>query len=198
MSHLSRQRKIHDNVVSPVGHRHTVININLPNKTPNKGNQCNIMLETISTPDRIPRYDIQVTWQCEHLESCSLITEPFCQYESLGLTSVDLPISRPLTFLPMQGSTGLIRRVRQSQQDTFSSHRVFRKLLLIQIKQRRAWLLLGWVTTKRYCPCKQSACSTVSGGLEVTFMTLVPRLSVREGLLALHSPGKIKHLTLHS
>ncbi|KAG8306239.1 hypothetical protein J6590_051583 [Homalodisca vitripennis] len=58
-----------------------------------------------------------------------------------------------------------------------------------RIKQRRAWLLLGWVTAKRSCPSKQPACPAI-GGLEVTFKPLVPRLSVREGFLALTSPGK--------
>ncbi|KAG8319290.1 hypothetical protein J6590_095178, partial [Homalodisca vitripennis] len=29
-----------------------------------------------------------------------------------------------------------------------------------RIKQRRAWLLLGWVTAERYCPCKQLSCSS--------------------------------------
>ncbi|KAG8257248.1 hypothetical protein J6590_053896 [Homalodisca vitripennis] len=42
-----------------------------------------------------------------------------------------------------------------------------------QIKQRRAWLLLGWVTAERYCPCKQPACPAVGGGSEVTFKPLV-------------------------
>ncbi|KAG8329511.1 hypothetical protein J6590_084507 [Homalodisca vitripennis] len=34
--HLSRQLRIHDNVVSSEGHHHTIFNINLPNKTTNK------------------------------------------------------------------------------------------------------------------------------------------------------------------
>ncbi|KAG8319659.1 hypothetical protein J6590_086779 [Homalodisca vitripennis] len=45
------------------------------------------------------------------------------------------------------------------------------------------------VTAERSCPCKQPACLAVGGGLEVTFKPLVPRLSVREGFLALTSPG---------
>ncbi|KAG8292769.1 hypothetical protein J6590_031748 [Homalodisca vitripennis] len=49
-----------------------------------------------------------------------------------------------------------------------------------RIKQRRAWLLLGWVTAERSCPCKQPACLTNDGGSEVTFKPLVPRLSDRE------------------
>ncbi|KAG8296486.1 hypothetical protein J6590_056045 [Homalodisca vitripennis] len=60
--------------------------------------------------------------------------------------------------------------------------------------KRRAWLLLGWVTAERSCPCKQAACPAVGLGSEVTFKPLVPRLSVREGFLALISPGKIRHL----
>ncbi|KAG8329512.1 hypothetical protein J6590_084349, partial [Homalodisca vitripennis] len=63
-----------------------------------------------------------------------------------------------------------------------------------RIKQRRVWLLLGCVTVERSCPCKQPACPAVGGGSEVTFKPLVPRLSVREGFLALNSPGKIKPL----
>ncbi|KAG8289575.1 hypothetical protein J6590_101761 [Homalodisca vitripennis] len=143
MSHLSRQRKIHDNVVSPVGHRHTVININLPNKTPNKLKKRLIYK---NRADVLQRHEDSKFYRCEIYEDASfqiserlhgnagalgklqcwldslsiavfiltfifghliiapnveagLITEPFCQYESLGLTSVDLPISRPLTFL---------------------------------------------------------------------------------------------------
>ncbi|KAG8268530.1 hypothetical protein J6590_023908 [Homalodisca vitripennis] len=53
------------------------------------------------------------------------------------------------------------------------------------IKQRRAWLLLGWVIAKRSCPCKQPACPAIGRGSEVTFKPLIPRLSVREGFLAL-------------
>ncbi|KAG8300878.1 hypothetical protein J6590_065609 [Homalodisca vitripennis] len=46
-----------------------------------------------------------------------------------------------------------------------------------QSKQRQAWLLLGWVTAERSCPCKQPACPAVGGCSEVTFKPLVPRLS---------------------
>ncbi|KAG8303132.1 hypothetical protein J6590_018596 [Homalodisca vitripennis] len=63
-----------------------------------------------------------------------------------------------------------------------------------RIKQRRAWLLLGWLTAERSCPCKQSACPAINGGSEVTLKPLVSRLSVREGFLALTSPGKIRLL----
>ncbi|KAG8282636.1 hypothetical protein J6590_031886 [Homalodisca vitripennis] len=61
-----------------------------------------------------------------------------------------------------------------------------------QIKQRRAWLLLGWVAAERSCPCKQPACPAVGGGSEVSFKPLVPRLSVRKDFLALTSPGEIR------
>ncbi|KAG8308733.1 hypothetical protein J6590_102766, partial [Homalodisca vitripennis] len=44
-----------------------------------------------------------------------------------------------------------------------------------RIKQRGAWLLLGWVTSERSCPCKQPACPVIGGGSEVTFKPLVPR-----------------------
>ncbi|KAG8266625.1 hypothetical protein J6590_067691 [Homalodisca vitripennis] len=64
-----------------------------------------------------------------------------------------------------------------------------------QIKQRRAWLLLGQVTAERSCPCKRPACPAIGGGSEVTFKPLVPRLSVREGFLALTSPGSKAALT---
>ncbi|KAG8309461.1 hypothetical protein J6590_085312 [Homalodisca vitripennis] len=43
-----------------------------------------------------------------------------------------------------------------------------------QIKQSRAWPVLGWVTAERSCPCKQSDCRVIGGGLEVTFKPLVP------------------------
>ncbi|KAG8324939.1 hypothetical protein J6590_079587 [Homalodisca vitripennis] len=65
-----------------------------------------------------------------------------------------------------------------------------------QIKQRRAGPLLGQVTAERSCPCKRPACPAIGGGSEVTFKPLVPRLSVREGFLALTSPGKIRHSLL--
>ncbi|KAG8245567.1 hypothetical protein J6590_103488, partial [Homalodisca vitripennis] len=38
--------------------------------------------------------------------------------------------------------------------------------------ERRAWLLLGWVTAERSCPCKQPACSAIGSGSEVTFKPL--------------------------
>ncbi|KAG8328675.1 hypothetical protein J6590_104555 [Homalodisca vitripennis] len=66
-----------------------------------------------------------------------------------------------------------------------------------QIKQRRAWPLLGQVTADRSCPCKRPACPAIGGGSEVTFKPLVSRLSVREGFLALTSPGKIRHSLLY-
>ncbi|KAG8287348.1 hypothetical protein J6590_040427 [Homalodisca vitripennis] len=37
-----------------------------------------------------------------------------------------------------------------------------------QIKQRRAWPLLGQVTAERSCPYKRSACPAIGGGSEVT------------------------------
>ncbi|KAG8307305.1 hypothetical protein J6590_024953 [Homalodisca vitripennis] len=45
-----------------------------------------------------------------------------------------------------------------------------------RIKQRRAWLLLGWVTAERYCPCKQLSCSSARP-------LVFRRLSVREDFL---------------
>ncbi|KAG8304894.1 hypothetical protein J6590_083338 [Homalodisca vitripennis] len=58
-----------------------------------------------------------------------------------------------------------------------------------RIKQRRAWLRFRWMTAERSCPCKQPSCPAIGGGSEVTFKPLVPKLSVREGVLALASPG---------
>ncbi|KAG8328313.1 hypothetical protein J6590_000973 [Homalodisca vitripennis] len=48
-----------------------------------------------------------------------------------------------------------------------------------QIKERRAWLLLGWVTAKRSFFCKQPTCLAIGSGSEVTFKPLVLRLSER-------------------
>ncbi|KAG8323289.1 hypothetical protein J6590_006294 [Homalodisca vitripennis] len=59
---------------------------------------------------------------------------------------------------------------------------------IAQCSGYNAWLLLGWVTAERSCPCKQPVCPAIGGGSEVTFKPLVPRLSVREGFLALTSP----------
>ncbi|KAG8262484.1 hypothetical protein J6590_052129 [Homalodisca vitripennis] len=47
------------------------------------------------------------------------------------------------------------------------------------------------LTAERSCPHKP-ACPAIGGGSEVTFKPLVRRLSVREGFLALTSPGKIR------
>ncbi|KAG8299811.1 hypothetical protein J6590_091929 [Homalodisca vitripennis] len=58
------------------------------------------------------------------------------------------------------------------------------------IKQRRAWLLLGWVNAERSYTCKQPTCLAISGS-ELTFKALVFRLSVLEGVLALTSPEKV-------
>ncbi|KAG8272169.1 hypothetical protein J6590_047184 [Homalodisca vitripennis] len=33
-----------------------------------------------------------------------------------------------------------------------------------RIKLRRAWLLLGWVTAERSCPCKLPACPAIGSG----------------------------------
>ncbi|KAG8278894.1 hypothetical protein J6590_011294 [Homalodisca vitripennis] len=54
----------------------------------------------------------------------------------------------------------------------------------------RVSLLLGWVTDERSCPINAPV---GGGGSEVTSKPLVPRLSVREGFLAVTSPGKIRH-----
>ncbi|KAG8328700.1 hypothetical protein J6590_103760 [Homalodisca vitripennis] len=42
------------------------------------------------------------------------------------------------------------------------------------------WLLLGWVTAERSCPCKQPVCPAVGGDSEVTIKPLVPRLKYCE------------------
>ncbi|KAG8309925.1 hypothetical protein J6590_073722 [Homalodisca vitripennis] len=49
-------------------------------------------------------------------------------------------------------------------------------------EEKWAWLLLGWVTAERSCPCKQPTCPAIGGGSETTFKPLVHRLSVREHL----------------
>ncbi|KAG8278886.1 hypothetical protein J6590_011286 [Homalodisca vitripennis] len=51
--------------------------------------------------------------------------------------------------------------------ETYSTLRVQRLSQDNPIKQRRAWLLLGWVTTERFCPCKQPDCPAIGGGSEV-------------------------------
>ncbi|KAG8286315.1 hypothetical protein J6590_062818 [Homalodisca vitripennis] len=57
----------------------------------------------------------------------------------------------------------------------------------------RGCCLDGW-PAERSCPYKQLACPAIGGGSEVTFKPFVPRLSVREGFLALTSTdgNKIK------
>ncbi|KAG8262623.1 hypothetical protein J6590_050119 [Homalodisca vitripennis] len=52
----------------------------------------------------------------------------------------------------------------------------YARQLCSRIKQRRAWLLLGWVTAERSCPCKQPACPAIGGGSEVTFKHWSPAL----------------------
>ncbi|KAG8284228.1 hypothetical protein J6590_107607, partial [Homalodisca vitripennis] len=64
--------------------------------------------------------------------------------------------------LPVRSSGGdQCKRVRRLSQDN-------------QIKQRRAWLLLGWVTAERSCPCKQPACPAIGGGSEATLSRWSP------------------------
>ncbi|KAG8336416.1 hypothetical protein J6590_045382 [Homalodisca vitripennis] len=63
-----------------------------------------------------------------------------------------------------------------------------------RIKRRRSWLLLGWVTAERSCPCKQLPARPLVVGRK----PLVTRLSVRESFLALTSPGKIRNPLLYS
>ncbi|KAG8304481.1 hypothetical protein J6590_092507 [Homalodisca vitripennis] len=68
-------------------------------------------------------------------------------------------------------------------------HRVQRLSCDDRIKQRRAWMLLGWVTAER-CLCKQPACPVIAGGSDVTFKLLVPWLCIRKCFLVLTSPEK--------
>ncbi|KAG8255260.1 hypothetical protein J6590_096808 [Homalodisca vitripennis] len=52
-----------------------------------------------------------------------------------------------------------------------------------------AWPLLGWVTAKQSCPCKQPACLGVGGGSKVTFKPLVPsNWNTRRGASLLSIP----------
>ncbi|KAG8281673.1 hypothetical protein J6590_054563 [Homalodisca vitripennis] len=60
-----------------------------------------------------------------------------------------------------------------------------------RIKQRRAWLLLGWVTAERSCPCKQPSCPAVGGGSEVTFKP-TPRALTGLFITYFGSKGKLK------
>ncbi|KAG8336554.1 hypothetical protein J6590_042071 [Homalodisca vitripennis] len=43
-----------------------------------------------------------------------------------------------------------------------------------RIKQRRAWMLLGWMTAELSCPCKQPAFPAVGGSSEVTLSRWSP------------------------
>ncbi|KAG8292423.1 hypothetical protein J6590_040384 [Homalodisca vitripennis] len=52
------------------------------------------------------------------------------------------------SFRPIDRVRGRVQRLSQNN----------------RIKQRPAWLLLGWVTAKRSCLCKRSACPAVDGG----------------------------------
>ncbi|KAG8283783.1 hypothetical protein J6590_011154 [Homalodisca vitripennis] len=47
------------------------------------------------------------------------------------------------------------------------SSRVWRLSRDNRIKKRRAWLLLGWMTAQRSCPCKQPACPAIGGDIEI-------------------------------
>ncbi|KAG8277580.1 hypothetical protein J6590_039117 [Homalodisca vitripennis] len=54
-----------------------------------------------------------------------------------------------LPNLPLeQAPDGAVQRVQRLSQDN-------------QTKQRLVWMLLGWVTAERSCPCKQPACPTI-------------------------------------
>ncbi|KAG8284194.1 hypothetical protein J6590_003890 [Homalodisca vitripennis] len=76
----------------------------------------------------------------------------------------------------------LLRAHDQSNKanSTYDMKRVQRLSQDNQIKPRRACQLLGWVTAERSCPVP--ACPAIDGGSEATFR---PRLSVKEGFLAL-------------
>ncbi|KAG8241631.1 hypothetical protein J6590_082904 [Homalodisca vitripennis] len=49
-----------------------------------------------------------------------------------------------------------------------------------RIKQRRAWLLLGWVTAEQSCPCRQPVCPAVGRGLD--FAGTIPWDDIRSTL----------------
>ncbi|KAG8275830.1 hypothetical protein J6590_078170, partial [Homalodisca vitripennis] len=98
------------------------------------------------------------------------------------------PIGREQTLKPLTDELWFQRTYVIKCSNLSARKRVRRLSQDNQIKQRRAWLLLGWLTAERSCPCKRPACPAIGGGSEVTFKPLVPRLSVREGFLALTSP----------
>ncbi|KAG8331129.1 hypothetical protein J6590_047547 [Homalodisca vitripennis] len=66
-----------------------------------------------------------------------------------------------------------------------------------RIKQRRAWLLLGWVTAERSCPCKQSACPAIGGGMEITYNPLVPSVMDNKPSIGWIKKGRVKADTVN-
>ncbi|KAG8307665.1 hypothetical protein J6590_013347 [Homalodisca vitripennis] len=79
-----------------------------------------------------------------------------------GSLAFTLPVTQFVAFDELRLMLLSLRRVRRLSQDN-------------QIKQRRAWPLLGLVTAERSCPCKRPACPAIGVGSEVTFKPLVPR-----------------------
>ncbi|KAG8265559.1 hypothetical protein J6590_092267 [Homalodisca vitripennis] len=84
---------------------------------------------------------------------------------------------------PMAGQAGcLCHHIQAAPPSTLLDLRVQRLSQDNRIKQRRAWLLLGWVASERSCPCKQPTCPAIGGGSEVTIKPLVSRLSLERPL----------------
>ncbi|KAG8329288.1 hypothetical protein J6590_089990 [Homalodisca vitripennis] len=123
------------------------------------------------------------------------ITNPTCRYMGLkGLIDRLVYCRGACLLLPKghmtQCSMPFLMGYQQEAPLTtgLTNLEISRTLISRTMRIFRAWLLLGWVTAERSCPCKQPACLTIGGDSEVTFKPLVPRLSVIEGFLALTSP----------
>ncbi|KAG8280816.1 hypothetical protein J6590_072500 [Homalodisca vitripennis] len=125
--------------------------------------------------------------QRSYREVCNLFNDTFPERNPISVSTISKTIER----FEMTGSVRNRPKSGRIQSATDEEHALdwVRRLSQDnQIKQRRAWLLFGQVTAERSCPCKRPACPAIGGGSEVTFKPLVPRLSVREGFLALTSP----------
>ncbi|KAG8268964.1 hypothetical protein J6590_011575 [Homalodisca vitripennis] len=62
-----------------------------------------------------------------------------------------------------------------------------------QIKQRRAWVLLGWVTAERSCPCKRSTCPAIGGGSEVLRYSSPTNLRSLQTNMTIYQESSLSH-----
>ncbi|KAG8267092.1 hypothetical protein J6590_059135 [Homalodisca vitripennis] len=91
----------------------------------------------------------------------------------------------------LTADTGHARQINIGRElKTERSERVQTKKIACVTYSAISVMLLGWVTAERSWPCKQPAYSAIGCGTEVTFKPFVPRLTVRDGFLAVTSPGK--------